>query len=207
MTRRYTTSGRELQEVRTATSNDLGEYRICDVPAGKYFLKVGQRNIRLNATAEDGEAYGSVYYLQPPAERPLHQVDSMGHYRHHRHDAPPQQRRPPAYRTFHRAGHGRRPDRRHRHQRQSGAVRFRHRDPDPHRPPPVAPLLQFPTTDASGKFTINGIAPGTYKLLAWDKVDNNAVMYDPDFLRPYESAAKQWKFCPAPRRPSTSNSR
>ena len=43
MTWHYTTSGRELQEVRTASSNDLGEFRIFDVPAGKYFLKVGQR--------------------------------------------------------------------------------------------------------------------------------------------------------------------
>ena len=51
-------------------------------------------------------------------------------------------------------------------------------------------FYSFPTTDASGKFTITGIAPGTYKLLAWDNVDRNAVMYDPDFLAPYESAAQ-----------------
>ena len=51
-------------------------------------------------------------------------------------------------------------------------------------------FYKFPTADASGKFTIAGIAPGTYKLLAWDKVDYNAVMYDPDFLAPYESAAQ-----------------
>jgi hypothetical protein len=52
------------------------------------------------------------------------------------------------------------------------------------------PFYKFPTTDTGGKFTVGGIAPGTYKLLAWDKVDNNAVMYDPDFLRPYEAAAQ-----------------
>jgi hypothetical protein len=51
-------------------------------------------------------------------------------------------------------------------------------------------FYKFVTTDASGKFTITGIAPGTYRLLAWDKVDNNEVMFDPDFLRPYESAAQ-----------------
>ena len=51
-------------------------------------------------------------------------------------------------------------------------------------------FYKFDITDASGKFTFQGIAPGTYKLLAWDQVDNNAVMYDPDFLRPYESAAQ-----------------
>jgi hypothetical protein len=58
------------------------------------------------------------------------------------------------------------------------------------------PFYKFPTTDTSGKFTINGIAPGTYKLLAWDKVDNNAVMYDPDFLRSYESAAQTVEVLP-----------
>ena len=59
------------------------------------------------------------------------------------------------------------------------------------------PFYKFPTTDTSGKFTINGIAPGTYKLLAWDNVDNNAVMYDPDFLRPYEAAAQTVEVLPA----------
>jgi hypothetical protein len=58
------------------------------------------------------------------------------------------------------------------------------------------PFYKFPVTDAAGKFTINGIAPGSYKLLAWDKVDNNAVMYDPDFLRPYESNAQTVEILP-----------
>jgi hypothetical protein len=58
------------------------------------------------------------------------------------------------------------------------------------------PFYKFPTTDASGKFTITGIAPGTYKVLAWDKVDNNAVMYDPDFLRAYESYAQTVEILP-----------
>ncbi len=46
----YTTNGRELQEVRGASSNDLGEYRIFDVPAGKYFIKVGQRKVQILRT-------------------------------------------------------------------------------------------------------------------------------------------------------------
>ena len=62
MTHHYTPSGRELEAARSANTNDLGEYRIFDVPAGKYFLKVGQRNLRLNNNPEDGEAYGSVFY-------------------------------------------------------------------------------------------------------------------------------------------------
>jgi hypothetical protein len=38
-----------------------------------------------------------------------------------------------------------------------------------------------------GSFTIQGIAPGAYKLYAWEDVDMNAVRYDPDFLKPYEA--------------------
>ncbi len=45
------------------------------------------------------------------------------------------------------------------------------------------------TASADGRFSIKGVAPGSYKLFAWDKVDANAVMYDPEFLRPYEGAA------------------
>jgi hypothetical protein len=45
------------------------------------------------------------------------------------------------------------------------------------------------TADASGRFSMKGVAPGSYRILAWDKVDANAVMYDPEFLRPYEGAS------------------
>jgi hypothetical protein len=38
-----------------------------------------------------------------------------------------------------------------------------------------------------GRFLFQGVAPGTYKLYAWDDVDTNAVRYDPDFLKPYEA--------------------
>ena len=62
MTWHYTTSGRELQEVRTASSNDLGEYRIYDVPAGKYFIKVGQRSVQINSGPDSADAYATVYY-------------------------------------------------------------------------------------------------------------------------------------------------
>ena len=79
MTYRYTTSGRELQEARTASSNDLGEYRIFDVPAGKYFLKVGQRNLQLNGSAESAEAYGSVFY--PGLSAGLGRHSAGGHSR------------------------------------------------------------------------------------------------------------------------------
>jgi hypothetical protein len=52
------------------------------------------------------------------------------------------------------------------------------------------PFHKRAVTDATGKFTIRGIAPGSYRIYAWDKVDTNAVMYDPEFLRPYEGAAQ-----------------
>ena len=49
------------------------------------------------------------------------------------------------------------------------------------------PFYKTATADNAGHFIIRAIAPGSYKLYAWDKVDPNAVMYDPDFLRPYEA--------------------
>ena len=45
-------------------------------------------------------------------------------------------------------------------------------------------------TDGAGHFTIAGIAPGSYKVFAWDQVDSNAVFYDPEFLKPYEGAGQ-----------------
>jgi uncharacterized protein (DUF2141 family) len=45
-------------------------------------------------------------------------------------------------------------------------------------------------TTPDGHFTITGVAPGTYKLYAWDDVEVNAVLYDPDFLRPFETAGQ-----------------
>jgi hypothetical protein len=48
--------------------------------------------------------------------------------------------------------------------------------------------------DSGGHFTIRGIAPGSYKLFAWDKVDTNAVIFDPDFLRPYEAIGQAVEF-------------
>jgi 5-hydroxyisourate hydrolase-like protein (transthyretin family) len=45
-------------------------------------------------------------------------------------------------------------------------------------------------TMPDGHFTIDGVAPGTYQLFAWDDVEVNAVLYDPDFLRPFETAGQ-----------------
>jgi hypothetical protein len=55
----------------------------------------------------------------------------------------------------------------------------------------VKELFKSVTTDQNGKFSINGIAPGDYKLFSWDSVEEaewyNADWYDPDWLKPYET--------------------
>jgi hypothetical protein len=49
-----------------------------------------------------------------------------------------------------------------------------------------AALFKKATADASGHFDIKGIAPGEYKLFAWQDVDSGAYQ-DPEFLKPYET--------------------
>jgi hypothetical protein len=47
----------------------------------------------------------------------------------------------------------------------------------------------YPTaTDQSGHFTLRGIRPGEYKLLAWEGLDGDEYL-DPDFLAPFEGRA------------------
>ncbi len=41
-------------------------------------------------------------------------------------------------------------------------------------------------SDQSGHFTLRGISPGNYTLLAWESVDGDAY-YNPDFLKTYEA--------------------
>jgi hypothetical protein len=53
----------------------------------------------------------------------------------------------------------------------------------PHRGQPR--LYQTTTTDQYGHFTLRGIAPGDYKLFAWEDIEAGAYQ-DADFLRPYE---------------------
>jgi hypothetical protein len=47
-------------------------------------------------------------------------------------------------------------------------------------------LFKARHTDAQGHFAIPGIAPGDYKLFAWEQVDE-AAYEDPDFLKPFEN--------------------
>ncbi|MBV8820610.1 MAG: carboxypeptidase regulatory-like domain-containing protein [Acidobacteriaceae bacterium] len=53
-----------------------------------------------------------------------------------------------------------------------------------------ADLYKVTKTDAAGKFTLHGIAPGEYELLAWDEVEFGAWQ-DPDFLKQYEARAEK----------------
>ena len=46
--------------------------------------------------------------------------------------------------------------------------------------------LQSVETDAAGRFSLAGIAPGDYRLFAWEALEPYA-WFDPDVLRPFES--------------------
>lgn len=46
-------------------------------------------------------------------------------------------------------------------------------------------LFKTTTTDQYGRFTLRGIAPGEYKLFAWEEIEPGAHQ-DAEFLRPYE---------------------
>ena len=54
---------------------------------------------------------------------------------------------------------------------------------------PQAPRSQTKIAPAGpdGHFAFPVIAPGKYKLFAWEAVDTNAAMFDPEFRKPFES--------------------
>ena len=48
------------------------------------------------------------------------------------------------------------------------------------------------STDQNGKFTMDGLTPGDYKVFSWDSVDESVEQYgddwfDPEWLKPYET--------------------
>jgi protocatechuate 3,4-dioxygenase beta subunit len=51
-------------------------------------------------------------------------------------------------------------------------------------------LYKVATTDDKGAFTLSGIAPGGYRVFAWEDVDTNAWR-EPEFLRPIESLGQE----------------
>jgi len=66
MTYHYTSKGRQLRERNSATTNDVGEYRIYDIPQGKYFVKTMPRGMQVYREPEDADSYASVYYPGMP---------------------------------------------------------------------------------------------------------------------------------------------
>jgi hypothetical protein len=49
-----------------------------------------------------------------------------------------------------------------------------------------ADLYKQATTSLSGQFRMSGIAPGDYKVFAWEDVPNSAWQH-PDFMKTYET--------------------
>ena len=47
-------------------------------------------------------------------------------------------------------------------------------------------LFKSTTTDQNGHFTLQGLAPGDYKVFAWEKIEAGAYT-SPEFLQPYEN--------------------
>jgi hypothetical protein len=47
-------------------------------------------------------------------------------------------------------------------------------------------LYQLTTTDQYGAFSLKNVAPGEYRVYAWEAIDNGAY-FDPDFLKTYKN--------------------
>jgi hypothetical protein len=55
----------------------------------------------------------------------------------------------------------------------------------PDRMPNRPDLYKTATTDANGRFTMQGVAPGDYKAFAWKTIEPYRY-FDPEFLRGFE---------------------
>jgi protocatechuate 3,4-dioxygenase beta subunit len=51
-------------------------------------------------------------------------------------------------------------------------------------------VFQSAVADASGRFRIGGIAPGKYRVYAWEDADLNAVRYDPEYAKTHGTFAE-----------------
>jgi hypothetical protein len=52
-----------------------------------------------------------------------------------------------------------------------------------------ADLYRRAVSDTEGRFSMNGLAPGEYRLYAWQQLDQGAY-FDPDFMRSYENRGR-----------------
>ncbi len=50
-----------------------------------------------------------------------------------------------------------------------------------------ADLIRSVHSDANGRFILRGVAPGSYKLYAWEDLDLNEILGQPELLRNFES--------------------
>ena len=53
-------------------------------------------------------------------------------------------------------------------------------------------LYKTTTTDQAGRYTLRGVAPGDFKLFAWEALEPNGY-FDPDIVRRHEATAKPIK--------------
>jgi hypothetical protein len=53
-------------------------------------------------------------------------------------------------------------------------------------------------SDQSGRFSMKGLTPGNYKLLAWEDIETGAYQ-DPEFLKKYEGKAESLSLKPSDR--------
>jgi hypothetical protein len=52
-------------------------------------------------------------------------------------------------------------------------------------------LFKGAATGSDGHFAIAGIAPGSYRIYAWDYAVDRAAFYDPDFIKPFENLGQK----------------
>lgn len=51
-------------------------------------------------------------------------------------------------------------------------------------------LFKEAQTGESGSYSLKGVAPGEYRILAWENIEAGAYL-DPDFLKRYEGKAEK----------------
>jgi len=51
-------------------------------------------------------------------------------------------------------------------------------------------LYKNASADDQGRYRLSGLAPGTYKVFAWERIEDGAWQ-DPDFIKLYENLGRQ----------------